>query len=37
VLTLLGAAWYAKVEMTEKMPAVKPTAGEMEEGLGAEK
>ena len=37
LLTLLGAAWYAKVEMTERQPAIKPTAEELEEGLGAGK
>ncbi|KAI9880140.1 MAG: UAA transporter [Pleopsidium flavum] len=37
VLTLLGAGWYAKVEMTEKKPALNTTVREIEEGLGTEK
>jgi len=34
VLTLLGAGWYARVEMTERQPVVMPMAKELEEGLG---
>lgn len=37
VLTLLGAGWYAKVEMTERQVDVKPIAEELEEGLGGGK
>lgn len=34
VLTLLGAGWYARVEMTERQPDVMPMGKELEEGLG---
>lgn len=34
LLTLVGAGWYARVEMTERQPGVTPMVEELEEGLG---
>jgi len=34
---LVGAGWYAKIEMTEREPVANPTGEELEEGLGTGK